>query len=390
MSDAIPLRRTRHPRHCPRCSYPLTGIEYQGAEIDHCHRCGGTLVEPGNIKLHYGKWANPRQWIDDLGRPSSAERLPCPADGGTMTGYQVRFDGRSVAVDHCEICGSLWLDKGEGQKLSQIVRAWKLRGDSLESAHGLPGDAHAENLARAQDLVEPQGVQSYLFQLFTGMPVEVWNPVRGSAPAMKMLFASLIAVFAIQLYFLFGATPEAAERFIDIWALTPEAVLSGERPWGLVTHMFLHGGIFHIFANCYMLWIFGDNVEDRIGTNRFVALYLGAGLGAGLLQTVLQADPSTAVVGASGAIAGLMGAYVVLFPRVKLWVLFFFVRWRVPAWVYLGLWFLLQLVMGYGHVEGIAWFAHIGGFVVGLACGWAFRKVPHPLADDERRVMGVI
>jgi membrane associated rhomboid family serine protease len=141
-----------------------------------------------------------------------------------------------------------------------------------------------------------------------------------------------------------------------------------------VSHMFLHGGWLHIIGNLWFLWIFGNNVEDSMGHGRFVAFYLLCGLGAAAAQVL--ADPASGVpmVGASGAIGGIMGAYVLLYPKVGVKMLiflgFFVTTFTVPAFWMLGYWFVAQLVGGVGSIGaqgGVAFWAHIGGFVVGAA-----------------------
>jgi membrane associated rhomboid family serine protease len=145
----------------------------------------------------------------------------------------------------------------------------------------------------------------------------------------------------------------------------------GRAPQHIVTSMFLHGGWMHLIGNMWFLWLFGNNVEDSMGRGRFVAFYLLCGLGAALAQVF--ADPGSIVpmVGASGAISGVMGAYIVLYPRVRVFTLiplgFFITSLALPAWVMLGYWMVLQVVGGLGGAEtGVAFWAHVGGFVAGL------------------------
>ena len=144
----------------------------------------------------------------------------------------------------------------------------------------------------------------------------------------------------------------------------------------LLTHQFLHGGWLHVISNMWALWIFGDNVEDRMGSFRFLIFYLLCGVAAGLTQMFSSPDSIIPSVGASGAIAGVLGAYLLQFPRARVEVVmpiwfypFFF---ELPAILYLGFWFLTQLFSGTmalaspNQVGGIAWWAHVGGFVVGM------------------------
>lgn len=169
-----------------------------------------------------------------------------------------------------------------------------------------------------------------------------------------------------------------------------------------LTSMFLHGGVAHVMGNMLFLWIFGDNVEDRIGRFRFLLFYLLAGYIAALVHVLSRTDSLLPTVGASGAIAGVMGAYLVGFPKAKLAVIippFFFLRLWVPAFAFLILWFVLQFIGGWfdwasiGDTGGIAFGAHVGGFVVGLLAGWLVRSrpgwtLPNYTKDQRRAVRG--
>jgi membrane associated rhomboid family serine protease len=140
-------------------------------------------------------------------------------------------------------------------------------------------------------------------------------------------------------------------------------------PLTLLTSMFLHGSLFHLLGNMLFLWVFGNNVEDFIGRLRFIVFYLVCGLGAGLTHIVFNPNSRVPMIGASGAIAGVLGAYFVLFPRARVFTfvfLFIFIRIvPIPAAYVLGFWFLMQ-VLNVGLGGGVAWFAHIGGFVIGI------------------------
>jgi membrane associated rhomboid family serine protease len=161
-------------------------------------------------------------------------------------------------------------------------------------------------------------------------------------------------------------------------------------PWRtLITSMFLHGGWLHLLGNLWFLWVFGNNVEDAMGHARFGVFYLLCGLAAALAQVVVEPGSLIPMVGASGAISGVMGAYAVLYPRVRihtlvvLVVLFF--RVSLPAWVVLGYWFVLQLAgTGVDQVGGVAFWAHAGGFVAGALLIFPFRD---PALMTRRREM---
>lgn len=173
-------------------------------------------------------------------------------------------------------------------------------------------------------------------------------------------------------FYQFGLVPRALFSF-GYWQ--EAGILLGLAP--LFTSMFLHGGWMHFLGNMLYLWVFGDNVEDWLGSLRFLLFYLVCGLLAALLQIAVHPGSPIPMIGASGAISGVLAAYLVLFPRARVLtfvpILFFFYLVRLPAMIFLGLWFLLQffngavsLTAGDLSMGGTAWWAHIGGFVAGL------------------------
>ena len=199
---------------------------------------------------------------------------------------------------------------------------------------------------------------------------------------------SLIAVNLV--VFLFEASLNAGQfqAFLTAYGLVP-ARLTPAHPGAyttLVSSMFLHGSWFHVLSNMWVLFIFGDNVEDRMGAGRYLLFYLMGGMVAGLSQVFFAAGSQIPTVGASGAIAGVLGAYLILFPsgRVLTLIPLVFIPWlvEIPAFLFLGLWFLTQLSsgllalgqLGAGQFSGIAWWAHIGGFIFGMILARAFSR----------------
>jgi membrane associated rhomboid family serine protease len=169
--------------------------------------------------------------------------------------------------------------------------------------------------------------------------------------------------------------------------------------WTVVTSMFSHGGWFHLIGNMVFLWVFGNNIEDAMGPGKFVIFYLICGVAAAAAQTVLNTDSLVPMVGASGAISGVLGAYLLLYPRVRVHTLIilpiYITTVALPAYVMLGYWALLQLLGGAGSLAdlergGVAFFAHIGGFVAGIVLVRIFasedvlRRRPTPPADYYR------
>lgn len=208
---------------------------------------------------------------------------------------------------------------------------------------------------------------------------------RSSPVVVFGLIAVCVAVF---LYTVGLEGPRAQMAFFSSYGAIPRAVTGGFAPdaWrGLLTSVFLHGSWMHLGGNMLYLWVFGDNVEDAMGHGRFIVFYLLAGVVAALAHVLTAPSSSVPLIGASGAIAGVLGAYVVLYPRARilsLVALGLFIRLvELPAVLVLSLWFLLQLVQGLAalgapSVTTVAWWAHIGGFVAGMVLVPVFVRRP--------------
>lgn len=226
-------------------------------------------------------------------------------------------------------------------------------------------------------------------------------PLRDYRPSGAVPYVTLLLIIANGLVFLyqvllqkepsiFGPRISQADVFILQYGLIPrELVHMRDLPplipfpiWTtLFTSMFLHGGIAHILGNMLYLWIFGDNVEGAMGHLKFLVFYLLCGAIAALAQVAISTNSTTPIIGASGAIAGVLGAYLMLFPYSRILTLvffFFFIRLiQLPAMLILGLWFVYQLLLaptGLGPGGGVAFFAHIGGFLAGALLVYIFKK----------------
>jgi membrane associated rhomboid family serine protease len=202
-------------------------------------------------------------------------------------------------------------------------------------------------------------------------------PIRDTirSRSFPLVNLALIAVNVLVFLFQSSLSQQGFMRIIQQYGLVP-AQISLQRPFELFTifsSMFMHGGWFHLISNMWTLYIFGDNVEDRMGSARYLVFYLLAGIVAAVTHVFFTPDLQQPTVGASGAVAGVLGAYFLLFPhsRVVTFIPIFFLPWfvQIPAFIYLGIWFFSQLANGVmlnQAMGGIAWWAHIGGFVTGL------------------------
>ncbi|PZX15971.1 membrane associated rhomboid family serine protease [Palleronia aestuarii] len=199
-------------------------------------------------------------------------------------------------------------------------------------------------------------------------PIRDHNPSQSVPWVTYALIAANVAVFfATAPAF---ADPRALAALLERWALVP-AISS---PVTFLSSQFLHGGLMHLLGNMWFLWLFGDNIEEEMGPLPFLLFYLAAGVAAAIGQTLPDPGSTVPMVGASGAIAGVMGGYLLLFPRARVDILvillIFFRIIPVPAWIVLGIWFALQILSGANTpagAGGVAYWAHAGGFVAGIA-----------------------
>jgi membrane associated rhomboid family serine protease len=209
------------------------------------------------------------------------------------------------------------------------------------------------------------------------IPLRDINPTRSRPVVTYALIAANVAVFLYQ--FQLSRTPGAFDEFLLRWGFVPY-FFAKEPHWGSIetpfTSMFMHGDFLHLISNMWFLHIFGDNIEDVLGRSRFILFYLLCGLVAAFAQLIVEPGSRVPMVGASGAIAGVLAAYLRLFPRARVLTLIpiFIVPFlrELPAVFFIVLWFVVQLISGIGSLGalgrggGIAFFAHIGGFVAGL------------------------
>jgi len=218
-------------------------------------------------------------------------------------------------------------------------------------------------------------------------------PVRDTIPSKNhpivnnVLIGVNIVIFLSQL-----AMGSSGDILVYVFGLVPARYsvdsvfyyfFTGPGMVSFLSFMFLHGGFLHLAGNMWFLYIFGDNVEDQMGHMRYLAFYLASGIGSGLIHIAFNVGSDIPVIGASGAIAGVMGAYLLLYPHAKILTLIpiIIIPWfiEIPAYFFLGIWFVIQFInaaMTHGDLSGVAWQAHVGGFVIGMALLKALEMVP--------------
>jgi membrane associated rhomboid family serine protease len=222
-------------------------------------------------------------------------------------------------------------------------------------------------------------------------PIGDDNRDRERWPVVTAILIGLNVVAFLYELSVQSRSPAFLAEFIQQWGVVPREYSAGQDLpptialpfWStLFTSMFLHGGWGHLFGNMLYLWVFGDNVEDRLGRVMFVLFYLGTGVVAAVAQVLLNSDSRIPMVGASGAISGVLGAYIAMFPRKQVRVILFYMVIEVPAIVCIGLWALTQFASTLGsfttrtaETGGVAYLAHAAGFVAGLAVALVWRAI---------------
>ncbi len=271
-----------------------------------------------------------------------------------------------LEVDVCADCGGVWVEHDEVEK---VAHSAELR----------------EALARMN---ERPGLKSWLFQFFSQFPLE-YNIKPRRLPVITFGLIALNVIF----FLMYQGDDFTAYQVLSGMGLTPSAIAAGERPWSLLTHMFLHAGWGHLIGNMYFLYLVGDNIEDALGRLRYLGVYIGLGLVSAAVSLLANLDSSIPSVGASGAIAGLFGLYILWFRNASLTFMFIVWQKKLSATWYFVIWLAINLFGMVAGGEGVDYWAHVGGFAAGIACGfalkpWVFRANPTLafLASQEAQV----
>jgi membrane associated rhomboid family serine protease len=298
---------------------------------------------------------------------ADTDKLACPHGCGPMWVRRVEGPPR-VDFDVCRRCSTVWFDRGEAAAIvaaararSHVVRtpaAARPVADPLEAARAELAKVEQHQATMSDEENARATTPWWLFALLTGLPVEGYNPLFRFPLVTWGLIVASGAVFTLS----YGDLSSVIEQ----WGYDPSR---GRLSVQLLTAMFIHASPVHLLGNMYFLKIFGDNVEDRLGRVPFLLLYGVCGVVASTTQAVVGGFGPMHLVGASGAIAGVLGAYLVYFPDVRISVTGFFTlfRWlHIRSMWYLPFWFVWQFVSTKLSPDGVAWWAHIGGFVAGV------------------------
>lgn len=336
-------------------------MDFEGIEVDFCPGCMGIWFDRGELSGSLSKNAG----ADDVETSdffdSNPSKYACPRCSKRLV--ETPLPELKITVEKCRSCGGLFLDRGEFQRAKRRMKRTKLVVQPAPKADPDP-----------QVTWDGQSDGAMVLQFLTGLPIEIGSPQRLFSPAVTLLILLNLVVFLLAVMMGHG-------DWVQDLGVVPRQIASGERLWTLLTSLFMHGGVWHLVGNMYFLFVAGDNVEDALGSWLFLLVYLVCGLTASLVDIAVNPDSAIVCIGASGAISGVLGCYVIMFPKQKFLIRWFYfwlahvcLEW--PAYVYFGLWLILQVVYAALGIPGVGWFAHIGGFVAGalVGCIWRLRR----------------
>jgi len=330
---------------CPDCTDSVMKVyDFHGEEVDSCQSCGGMWFENGELNAALSKADNGDDKVrveETLGQHLGQSTRRCNHCDCSMEHYYL-MDGYQIEVDVCHRCSGVWIDEHERQKVVQSPMVKQLLAD----------------------LDAKISVKTWLFQFLSQMPVEF-----SLEPKSRPMITYLLLALNILIFMGYGFNLDATDRVFENFAMQSSELLAGHHPWSLLSHMFLHGDIMHLAGNMYFLYVVGDNLEDALGRMKFLGFYLLCGFAAAAAQIVAEPGSSVYMVGASGAIAGLFGMYLMWFRHASLTFMFVIYQKKLSPMAFFAIWLAFNIIGLLMAGEGVAYWAHIGGFVAGLVIG---------------------
>ena len=327
---------------CPHCRhFALEPVHLQDIEVDVCTHCGGMWFDAAEldqvIRQYDPDYPKTKLTTEEMGSRTQKARWLCPACRAPLDSYEFE-PGSELQIDICEQCQGIWLEHGEL--------------DHAKAYYEIP-----EALERIK---KKRSAKDWFFQFLLQLPVEFNFKPRRTPVVTLSLIALNVFIFII------GLAEPVADHLNANLAMWPAHFGSLQWIVSLITYQFLHGGFIHLAGNMYFLYILGDNLEDALGRFRYLLFYLVCGVVGGVAQTLISMGSQILVVGASGAIAGVMAGYLYTFRKAHLTFLFIFFQWKLPAVGYFGIWVAINIFGLLVSNQNVAWFAHLGGFAAGL------------------------
>ncbi len=371
--------------NCPVCNIPLKNVQYEDYSVDICIKCKGIWLDKGELQQVVNELISKNkvdyQTVKEAYRnkPMICKReempiricLKCNIEMGTFNYYS----DSDVFLDKCSSCGGIWADKNEIDQVARYIKGnsqMDKYAEALRRVYFRLAEAKAVTKQIAEtsgDLVGSFNSGGKIYAIwYTIIPI----PLRNDFPTEKfpkvtvglIILNSLI--FILQLLFV----TENQENYFKLVGVIPWLSFSVDRLFTFISSIFIHGSLLHIIGNMYYLWLFGDNIEDEIGSFKFLIFYLLCGIIGGVVFCLMYSFLNEPAIGASGAISGVLGAYLLLYPKQGPEIAWLGRKREIPAAYYLTLWIIMQLFFGCISLASknvdIGYWAHIGGFISGL------------------------
>ncbi|GAA3917212.1 rhomboid family intramembrane serine protease [Litoribacillus peritrichatus] len=349
-------------KYCPKCvRTPLDATDYHGEEVDVCRHCGGLWFEKNELSDMLSTVDNGNDEVnfeEQLGECLGASDLNCPDCAESLQRFHLLKDFE-LEVDVCQSCSGGWIDHEE---IEQVEQSPRIR-QALSNING------------------GTSWKTWVFQFLSQMPVEY-----NIKPHLKPIVTWSLIAMNVVIFLMYFGNESATIEILSQFANTPAHIAQGEQLWTLLTSTFLHGGIIHLLGNMYFLYLIGDNIEDALGHFKFLVLYLVCGVLASVISVLFGPDRVIPSVGASGAIAGLFGLYIIWFRHASLTFMFIVFQKKLsPVW-YFAIWLGLNFWGMFTGAEGVDYGAHIGGFIVGILIALALK----PYVLKRNPILGML
>ena len=361
---------------CPRCRRRLVRTKTSHGIFFACRGCQGRAVSLAVVRRMAGREPAKTLWREAV-VGETEEGVGCPICQRATAEVRLRVDGMRVPLDVCTGCHFVWFDPDEMEKLPEVppspAEEEALPEEAREGLAVAEAEAVAHEAQRDDDaILGPEEKWKWIPGLL-GMPVECGVAVVKGWPWLTWgLAAALVGLFLL--------TQESLSDVVQQYGLIPAEVWP-DRVFTLFTAFFLHASLFHLIANTYFLIVFGDNVEDYLGSWRYLLLLVAAALAGDAAHVLGASNPTVPCIGASGGVSGIITFYALRFPEARLGILlryFVLFRWfYLPAWIALILWVVLQFLFAFLQLSGfsnVSALAHLGGAAVGVLAWIAWRR----------------
>ncbi len=359
---------------CPNCKKDLSEYKDRRIAMYQCYRCGGFWFPFGTLGefLDISVKENPNIPEEklDLERKEDTYRevhkdeksFLCPVENKLMEPFNYAADS-NIIVYRCESCEGIWASK---EQVSDLLSFHK-GGKAVDTFAKAFGEEIGEEAREEQTIKDVSSVFSNpAFILFPViLPLEEETKINIFPAVTIIIIAINVCVFLYQIFFISNI-----DFYFQFWGLVPAVVFSQGKYYQFLSAIFIHEGFFHLFGNMFYLWIFGPHIEKHIKPLKFFSFYILMGIISSAVYIDFHPSSYIPLIGASGAISGIMGAYFIFYPKVKIKTLFVSKIIEIPAYVYLGLWVLLQF---HSIGSSVAWLAHIAGFIFGAVIAWIYK-----------------